>query len=76
MYHVKHRLRREPACSRRADGLIRKHSVLVVDFHRLASRSIGGSISHQLGVAAPLQTDEPVDSFLDTLADCQKTMVL
>jgi hypothetical protein len=67
---------REPACSRRPNGIISHDSIFLIDLDSLSTSARSGSIRHQLGVATLLEADEPEYRFLYSAADRQQAMVL
>lgn len=71
MNNIKQRLRTKPARLRRANSLIRKRSVRIVNLHRLPTATRGRGIGQQLCMAAFLQTDKPENGFFDRATDGQ-----
>lgn len=72
----KHRLRSKEPNPRGTDLIARILRILIGDLDRLASPSRSRRVGHQLRVTALFQRNEPVDGFLDGLADGQQSVVL
>lgn len=71
MNNIKQRLRTKPARLRRANSLIRKRSVRIINLHRLPTATRRCGIGQQLCMATFLQTDEPENGFFDRATDGQ-----
>ena len=74
--HIKERLRAEPPCQWCTNRIVGKGLILIIDLDRLVSPSARSSVSHQLRMAALIQTDEPENCCFNSRPRCQETVVL
>lgn len=72
---IEHHLPPEPTCLVTARHLARVQRFLLRNLVRLSAGALRCSVGKELDMAAFIQQIEPIDSFLDCLANSQKTVV-
>ena len=76
VHHIEYWHGTEPARRRTTNRPLRVRRLLIPDNDRLLPARASSRFGHELRVAALLQRDEPEDSFLDGLPDCQQAVIL